>query len=269
MARGTATGFSLLYVGSLCAGLLASAPAGAVVLGSPSSLDYFTVRIVGRDHCSGVVIARRAVATAAHCARYGARVVTGNGSVRVIGASRSAVLDDGRRVHVGGDAVILRLAAPLPPGTGAGPIGRGSGDQFIIAGYGTTDEQAGGAFGSLHEARLVRARGRALVDPNRSGGIGASACFGDSGGPVLRGGELVGIITRANYPHKRIACGYYTRWTPIAVSGHARTVSSDNEGAEVSTRRSARVHRAKARRSRTHEAKTETFDFFSAIDAAN
>ena len=99
----------------------------------------------------------------------------------------------------------------------------GHGDRFTIAGYGTTDERARGAFGSLHEASLVAASGRALVDPNRSGAIGASACFGNSGGPVMRGGELVGVITRANYPHKRIACGYYTRWAPIRVYGRART----------------------------------------------
>jgi Trypsin len=230
MARGGAAKLTLLYACALsAAGLLAVAPAGAVVLGSSSSLDYFTVRIVGRGQCSGVVIARRAVATAAHCARHGARVITGSGSVRVVGASRSARLDDGRRAYASGDAVILQLAEPLPSSVGAAPIGRGDGDSFTIAGYGTTDERAGGAFGSLHEARLVRARGRALVDPNRSSGMGASACFGDSGGPVLRGGELVGVITRANYPHKRIACGFYTRWAPIAVSGRIREAVASND----------------------------------------
>jgi hypothetical protein len=285
MTRGGATRFSLLfYAGGVCVfGLLAAAPAGAVVLGNTSSLDSFTVRVVGRDHCSGVVIARRAVATASHCARRGARVVTGSGSIRVIGSSRSARLGDGRRVHAGGDAVILRLAAPLPPGVSAAPLGRGAGDRFIIAGYGTTDEHAGGAFGALHQASLVRARGRALVDPNRAGGMGASACFGDSGGPVMRGGALVGVITRANYPGKRIACGYYTRWAPITVSGQARAVSYDamsyeSAGAPATARHHRRVHRKRfrrarhhrrhARRSRKHEAKTR-FNLFDPIDAAN
>jgi hypothetical protein len=274
MGRGAVIGLILLltlsYVSGLCAaGLLTATPADAVVLGSLSSLDHFTVRVVGRDHCSGVVIARRAVATASHCARYGARVLTGSGSMRVVGASRSVRLDDGRRAYTSGDAVILRLAAPLPPGMSAAPIGRGDGDSFIIAGYGTTHESAGGAFGALHEARLVRAKGRALVDPDRSGGLGASACFGDSGGPVLRGGALVGIITRASYPGKRIACGYYTRWAPITVSGRARdAVASDDRGAQVSARHRSRVHRRQARRSRKHEAETQ-FNFFGPTDAAN
>ncbi len=234
-----------------------------MVLGSLSSLEHFTVRVVGRDHCTGVVIARRAVATAAHCARYGARVITNGGSVRVIGSSRSIRLDDGRRAHASGDAVILRLAGPLPGGVSPAPIGNGDGDSFLIAGYGTTDESAKGAFGALHEARLVRARGRALVDPDRAGKIGASACFGDSGGPVLRGGQLVGVITRANYPHKRIACGFYTRWAPIRVSGRARTASDDNEGAQVSARR---LRHRQARRARKHKTEVQSFDWFGAAN---
>ena len=87
MRRGAATGLTLLYVSGFCAaGLLAAAPAGAVVIGSLSSLDHFIVRLVGRGHCSGVAIARRAVVTASHCARYGIRVITGNGSLRVVGS---------------------------------------------------------------------------------------------------------------------------------------------------------------------------------------
>ena len=259
-----------MYAGGVCVfGLLVAAPADAVVLGNLPSLGSFTVRVVGRDHCSGVVITRRAVATASHCARRGARVITGSGSVRVIGASRSVRLDDGRRVHASGDAVILRLASPLPPGISAAPIGRGVGDDFVIAGYGTTDEHSGGAFGALHQASLVRARGRALGDPNRAGGMGASACFGESGGPVLRDGALVGVITRASYPHKRIACGYYTRWAPITVYGRARTVLNDYDGASTSAHdrrthrkhvRRMRHHRRHAHRSRKHEAKTQASD---------
>jgi hypothetical protein len=94
----------------------------------------------------------------------------------------------------------------------------------------------------LHEASLVAGPGRQLVDPNRSGAISASACFGDSGGPVMRGGALVGIITRANYPRKRIACGFYTRWAPVTVRGEAQTVAAADEPASEPRRHRRKRH---------------------------
>lgn len=202
------------------AAIVASSPATAVVLGTPSFGGGATVQIVrgGHTHCSGAVIARTAVVTAAHCAGGGVQVLAGGQPVAVVGRSHSAVLDDGRRVSVAGDAVILVLAAPVavsPVAVGDGRIG----DSVTIAGYGTTDEAQPGATGALNEARLVPGPGRQLVDPNRSGKFSASACFGDSGGPVLRNGVLVGVVTRANYPNARNACGWYTRYAPVRASG--------------------------------------------------
>ena len=151
------------------------------------------------------------------------------------------MLDDGRRVSVSGDAAILKLSSPLPAGVGAAPVGEGGGDSFTIAGYGTTDERERGAFGALHEATLVPASARALVDPNRTGSIGASACFGDSGGPVMRGGMLVGIITRAAHPSPRIACGDLTRWAAITVSGEARAIAVADEDTRSPSRAGANL----------------------------
>jgi len=215
--------------------LMAAAPAGAVVKGTSSSLGYYTVRLIGPYYCSGVAIAQRAVVTAAHCAHRGMRVESSGGSVGIASITRNAELDDGRRVSVSGDAAILLLTAPLA-GVSAAPVGAGAGDTFTIAGYGTVDERERGAFGALHEATLVAAEPRALVDPNRTGSIGASACFGDSGGPVLRGGMLVGIITRAAHPSPRIACGDLTRWAAISVSGQTHAVAADEAAAPVAPR---------------------------------
>ena len=123
---GGASGLILLFA------VLPAAPANAVVLGAASSLGGYTVRLIGNGYCSGVVIARRIVATAAHCA-HGMRVVADGGSLRVIGVSRSAQLDDGRRVSVSGDGAFLHLAESLPYGSPA-PVGPGSGDSFTMAG---------------------------------------------------------------------------------------------------------------------------------------
>lgn len=211
MPRPTAAPLFLLF-------LLAASPAHAVVKGSVSKEARYAVRLAGNGFCSGVVIARNAVATAGHCA-HGMFVVAAGRSFRVAGISQSAVLDDGRRVRVSGDAAILRLAAPLPAEFEVAPIGDGEGDSYTIAGYGSTDERFIGPSSALHEAALVAHSPRELVDPNRTGSIGASACFGNSGGPVLRGGMLVGIVTRATRPSSRLACGHLTRWEPLTVSG--------------------------------------------------
>jgi hypothetical protein len=208
--------------------LAAAPPAGAVVKGSRShSLTTYTVRLVGDGYCSGVVIARRAVVTARHCA-YGMSVLAAGHYFRVAHVSRDGVLDDGQHVHVSGDASILHLAKPLPETVAAVPVGDGDGDTFTIAGYGTTNERWRGT-GALHEATLVAASAYALVDPGRTGSTGASACYGDSGGPVLRGGVLVGVITRAAHPSPRRACGDLTRWAPISVSGNVEELGADAE----------------------------------------
>lgn len=197
------------------AAFLIAAPAGAVVKGTrTTALSHSTVRLVGDGNCSGVVIARRAVVTAGHCAA-GMSVLAGGRIYRVAHISRSAKLDDGTSVRVSGDAAILLLSSPLPDAVEAIPVGEGDGDTYVIAGYGTTNERWRGA-GPLHQAELVKAGDFALVDPSRKGLIGASGCYGDSGGPVIRGGQLVGVITRAAHPSPRIACGDLTRWAPIS-----------------------------------------------------
>ena len=195
--------------------------AGAVIKGTSPSLDRHTVQVVrGGIRCSGVAIARQLVATAAHCGRSGV-VRAGGAGIAIAGTSKSAVLDDGRRVSVSGDALIAKLARPLPASISPAPVGEGDGETFVIAGYGTAAERYRGAFGTLREAKLVAHAPFALVDPQRDGSISASACFGDSGGPVFRGPALVGIITRAAHPHPRIACGHLTRWAPVVASGEA------------------------------------------------
>lgn len=215
-----------IYVFAVSALILPAIPASAVVKGTSSTLGTHVVRIHAGHVCTGVAIARRVIVTARHCVRGGMRIVAGGISIGVTGTGQSVALEDGREVSVTGDAAILRLAAPLPASIVPVDVGPGDGDQYTIAGYGTASEASRGAFGTLREAKLVAAEPRALVDPKRTGSIGASACFGDSGGPVLRGGVLTGIITRVAHPHPRIACGHLTRWTPVVAGEPVQTIAA-------------------------------------------
>jgi len=245
--------------------LLTAPPAHAVVKGSPSAHGRFAVRLLG-----GLLLQRRrdrayCCRHRGHCAR-GMRVIAAGRSFGIAGVSHSTVLEDGRLVTVSGDAAILRLAAPLPAEFDAAPIGDGSGDSYTIAGYGTTDERWRDPFGALHEATLVAHGPGELVDPNRTGPIGASACFGDSGGPVLRGGMLVGIVTRATYPSSRLACGHLTRWEPLTVSepSVASTDPIDGEAASADQPRNS-MQQKPVPRTRTRVSAAGVFNLFGVM----
>src|SRR5205085_10241408 len=104
---------------------------------------------------------------------------------------------------------------PMPPGN-AGTDGR-----FPIAGYGTAQEAARMHSAGLREARLVTdSRYGALVDPRRRGAISASACMGDSGGPVAKfDGKryvLVGIVERVSNYAGVGACGFLTHFSTVS-----------------------------------------------------
>ncbi len=159
----------------------------------------------------------------------------GGQRIAVSQVTRSAVVD-GRRVSVAGDAAILMLRAPLPGSISPLPVGSPGDGDFTIAGFGTASEAQRMAVGTLREARLVQASHHRwmLVDPNRSGKLSASACFGDSGGAVVQNGALVGVITRANYPRAPIACGWYTQYAPVSASGPATTMIAEAPAATPS-----------------------------------
>lgn len=219
-------GLTLLFLFMLCC----ADPAHAIVQGRDTFLAANMVRVSSRDgsQCSGVAIGRMLVVTAAHCS--GRSVRTSSGSIGVRSVGRSATLDDGRQVTVSGDAAILKLSSPLPPSVSAASVGEGSGDDYTIAGFGATEERYRGAMGAAREASVMPAGRYNLIDPTRTSSISASACFGDSGGPVMRGSQLVGVISRAAHPHPRIACGHITRWAPIVASGSAVTTTSFSNG---------------------------------------
>ncbi len=206
--------------------------ADAIVLGTPSPLGAHVLRVIGASgaQCSGTVIDRHHVVTAGHCG--GAAILLDGKYISAMSRSQTAKLGDGRTITVHGDAAILIFRQPLPASAVPIEIGvHGTDGSFTIAGYGTTSESRWN-LGKLHEANVVVHVPFKLVAPDRMSNLTPSACFGDSGGAVLRNGKLVGVITRASHPHPAIACGHLTHYAPVVATPLAEYHPHD--GFEVS-----------------------------------
>ncbi len=223
--------------------------AQAVIRGQAAGgISRYVVRVTGPNLlCTGVVVGPQEVLTAAHCAESyrNLSVVAGGHRIAVTGVS-------------GGAPARLTLARPLPSGFQPIAVGGGSGE-FIIAGYGVSYESPRAPSAGLRQARLVPEGGFGygpLVDPHRKGSIGASACMGDSGGPVVQfdGSRytLVGIIDRASHPSPTRACGHLTHFVSVGGVGSG---TSRVAAASSAPRRTASV-----KRQRQKTAPVDNFD---------
>ena len=235
---------ALALLAASAAFLYASTDAHAVMRGQGAgAISRHVVKLVGHNLlCSATVIGRQQLLTANHCVENGGPFFVVAGGSRIPVTSHSAQ----------GQTTLITLASPLP--ASYQPIATGSaggGGTYTIAGYGTAQEAARMHSAGLREARLVAdARYGALVDPNRRGAISASACMGDSGGPVARFDGtryvLVGIVERVSNYAGVGACGFLTHFS--AVSGASSFASAPAAGQQASEpRRQARVSGKKQR----------------------
>jgi secreted trypsin-like serine protease len=161
--------------------------------------------------------------------------VEGSGPFFVVaGGSRIAVTSH----SAAGQTTLLTIASPLPAQYIPIATGDASNDStFTIAGYGTAHEAERMHSAGLREAKLVSdSKYGGLVDPKRHGPISASACMGDSGGPVAKfDGKryvLVGIVERVSNFAGVGACGFLTHFSAVSgTSNYASAASSDSRQA--------------------------------------
>ncbi|MBZ0139197.1 MAG: trypsin-like serine protease [Pseudorhodoplanes sp.] len=228
----------------LAAFTLSSAPALALVGGAAPAPDYarMVVMLVGSrgNSCTGVLVARDLVLTAAHCVAPGAeyKLVT-------FDAERRPLLRDTVRVErhpqfsqqtfdnhrATADLALVKLAAPVadaaPVALFGGKLAVAPGDAFVVAGYGLARQHDGRSGGTLRAAPLV-ATGRPgnlqirLFDPaTRNERTGRGACTGDSGAPVFvqdngRAG-VIGVVSWSTGPGNAEGCGGLTGVTPLSL----------------------------------------------------
>lgn len=226
---------------------LAPLSAQAVVQGQvtrdPNGLRASVVRIesTGGEICSGTLIGQDLVLTAAHCVMHqaGYSVVVTDPSfrqrrIRAMAATMHPDFVPGTTPEdqPGTDLAILKLAQPV--GAGFRPLDPrggaiGTGENVDIAGYGVVAENRRNTARTLRTAHLVSIgslqvanRVTVVTDARRlAETAGAGACLGDSGGPILRGGQMVGVVSWSSGAMRqdrraRTACGGFTAVTPIA-----------------------------------------------------
>src|SRR5436305_5166615 len=234
--RRQVSALALVFAAS-AAFILSAGDAQAVMRGQGAgSISKHVVKLVGHNLlCTATVIGRQQLLTANHC-------VEGAGPFFVIaGSARIAVTSHAPS----GQTTLLTIASPLPAHFVPIATGdAGSDGSYTIAGYGTAREAERMHSAGLKEARLVAdSRYGGLVDPNRHGPISASACMGDSGGPVAKfDGKryvLVGIVERVSNYAGIGACGFLTHFS--AVSGASNFAAAPaGESRQASEPRPAR-----------------------------
>lgn len=254
----------LPLVSSIAAVLFAAAaPAHAVVGGAvardPNGVRQSVVRVESSrgELCSGVLIAPDLVLTAAHCVlqRAAYRVIAVDSAFRQRGVMAVAaalhpafVPGTTPRTQPGVDLALLKLSQPLGPDfvpldpRTAAPVGPG--EAVELAGFGATAESAQGTARVLRQTQLVslgtlQVANRVLVvaDSQRLAATsGAGACRGDSGGPILRGRQLLGIVSWSSGALRarvKTACGGFTAVTPVAE--HASWIAARTNDFQRST----------------------------------
>jgi secreted trypsin-like serine protease len=221
--------------------LLAPLPAAAIIGGAPAPAELAaqTALIVSTRgaSCTGAVLSRDLLLTAAHCvepqADYAAVVFEVAGP-KIVPVARIVLHprfdpEQFRTRKPTPDLALIKISAPLPASFRPARLARDvlkplPGDSFTVIGYGMTKEGDGKSAGKAHALTLpsigntVDSTGVIMTRLAAGGGKVAGACTGDSGAPVFIGGAeaRVAAIVGWTTGTKNRECGLVTGVTLVA-----------------------------------------------------
>ncbi|MGL4323004.1 MAG: S1 family peptidase [Beijerinckiaceae bacterium] len=241
----------IVFIVAFLAGAIVPAQAivGATPSKDPDGVRRHTVAIMfERGLCTGVLIARDMIVTAAHCfVGNTPRVVVALDpqfrprflKIRTAASHPSFQHAKTPVQSAGIDLAVVQLAQPAPDDMA--PAGIGGFDErgdVFIAGFGighARDSKAGVLRGAFLRARAVDWKSHRLIAAIGTDGqnakIGTGGCRGDSGGPLYAQdtGAVVGIVSwSSGTPGKKNSCGGLTVAT--ALGDHQAWVSQTVAG---------------------------------------
>jgi hypothetical protein len=231
---------------ALCVGLVL-ALAGVTLLPRPSAAIVggevergpLVRQIVRVSICTGILIARDVVLTAAHCATGHVQWRDGDGALQAR-VTRESVVSPAFRAGIADarvpviDLALLRLEEPVPPSLRPVRLsqrGASPGESLIMSGFGEAvqgEQETAGTLRSAIATAVDAYGGSDLVAwLYRDGTVGA--CKGDSGGALTRDGLLVGVVTsivgRCGHLTRAVLVGPQRAWIDDVMAGWGRSAA--------------------------------------------